>query len=78
VNEARRGKTPIGAKIRGGTILSGVIVRVCGRSSNHRTSGLVWFRFNPPCRDYWMPRLKRGMTTESPSIEGPYAIHDDE
>jgi hypothetical protein len=40
------------------TILSVVIVRVCGRSSNHRTSGLGRVCLNIPRRDYWMPRLK--------------------
>ena len=44
-------------------ILSVVIVRACGRSSKYRTLNLA-----RPChklarRDYWMPRLKRGMTT---------------
>ena len=44
------------------TILSVVIVRVCGRSSNLRTSVLGGLRLRLPRRDYWMPRLKRGMT----------------
>ena len=51
------------------TILSVVIVRVCGRSSNHRMSGLGRLRVNLPRRDYWMPRVKRGMTTERLSID---------
>ena len=46
-------------------MLSGAIVRVCGRSSNHRTSGLARLRLNLPCRDYWMPGIKQGMTSES-------------
>jgi hypothetical protein len=50
------------------TILSVVIVRVRGRSSNLRTSGFARLRLNLSRRDYWMPRLKQGMTTERLSI----------
>jgi hypothetical protein len=45
-------------------ILSVVIVRVGGRSSKHRRLVLAGLCLNPSDRDYWMPRLKRGMTTE--------------
>jgi hypothetical protein len=43
--------------------LSVVIVRACGRSSNHGKSGFGTAVPQPPCGVYWMPRLKRGMTT---------------
>ena len=43
--------------------LSVVIVRVCGRSSNHGKSHLAPLCQNLPHGAYWMPRLKRGMTT---------------
>src|SRR5271165_960944 len=45
-------------------MLSVVIVRVCGRSSNHRRLDLARLYLNLPRRDYWMPRLKRGKTSE--------------
>jgi hypothetical protein len=45
--------------------LSVVIVRACGRSSNHGKSDLARLYLNAPQVDYWMPRLKRGMTTQS-------------
>src|SRR6202011_3445659 len=44
--------------------LSVVIVGACGRSSKHGTSHLARLCLNPLSRDYWVPRLKRGMTTE--------------
>src|ERR1700736_7038785 len=47
-----------------------VIVRACGRSSKHRRSDLAQLGLNLPRRDYWMPRLKRGMTNR----EGPRAL----
>jgi hypothetical protein len=43
-------------------ILSVVIVRVGGRSSKHRRLVLAGLCLNPSDWDYWMPRLKRGMT----------------
>jgi hypothetical protein len=46
-------------------ILSVAIVRLCGRSSKHRTLNLARLCLNLQRWDYWMPRLKRGMTTES-------------
>jgi hypothetical protein len=49
-------------------MLSVVIVRVGGRSSNHRAPDLARLYLNLSCRDYWMPRLKRGMTTERLTI----------
>ena len=51
------------------TILSVVIVRVGGRSSNLRTSVLERLRLNLPRRDYWMPRMKRGMTAVWSSVD---------
>ena len=54
-----RGLDPIGANLRRIISLSVVIVRACGRSSKHGTSHLARLS-----RDYWVPRLKRGMTRE--------------
>src|ERR1700726_3032520 len=59
-----RGLDPIGANLRRIISLSVVIVRACGRSSKHGTSHLARLTLNPLSRDYWVPRLKRGMTTE--------------
>ena len=44
--------------------LSVVIVRACGRSSNHGKSHLAPLCENLPRGAYWMPRLKRGMTND--------------
>jgi hypothetical protein len=57
----RRGKLKLARK--GIINLSVVIVRACGRSSNHGKAGLAGLCLNAPCGGYWMPRLKRGMTT---------------
>jgi hypothetical protein len=54
---------PKGAKLTRIVILSVVIVRVCGRSSKHRTLNLARLCLNLARWDYWMPRLKQGMTT---------------
>src|ERR1700730_14483695 len=52
-----------------------VIGRVCGRSSNQEKLDLArvphW-----PRRDYWMPRLKRGMTTERLAIAAQVSAYD--
>ena len=45
-------------------MLSVVIVRACGRSSNHRGSDVAQLCLSLSAPDYWMPRLTRGMTTE--------------
>ena len=60
-----RGLVPIRANLRRIINLSVVIVivRVCGRSSNHGKSHLAPLCQNLPRGAYWMPRLKRGMTT---------------
>jgi hypothetical protein len=48
--------------------ISVVIVRVCGRSSNHERWGLARLCNEPARVDYWMPRLKAGH--DSPEIRG--------
>ena len=53
----------LGNLTRGLSILSVVIVRVCGRSSKHRSPGWDASALNLPGCGYWMPRMKRGMTT---------------
>ena len=58
-----RGLVPIRANLRRIINLSVVIVRACGRSSNHGKSGFGTAVPQPALRGYWMPRLKRGMTT---------------
>ena len=55
------GTCPIGANLTRTIMLSVVIVRVGGRSEGRIWPGLCLTR---PRWDYWMPRLKRGMTTE--------------
>jgi hypothetical protein len=49
-------------------MLSVVIVRVGGRSSKHRRSDWPGLCLTHPRWDYWMSRLKRGMTTERLTI----------
>src|ERR1700724_1678236 len=51
----RRGKLKLARK--GIITLSVVIVRACGRSSNHGKAGLAGLCLNAPCGGYWMPRL---------------------
>ena len=58
-----RGLVPIRANLQRIINLSVVIVRACGRSSNHGKSHLAPLCQNLPRGAYWMPRLKRGMTT---------------
>src|ERR1700730_16419116 len=59
-----RGLDPIGANLRRIISLSVVIVRACGRSSKHGTSHLARLYPQSAVQDYWVPRLKRGMTRE--------------
>ena len=55
-------------KLRRISVLSVVIVSVCGRSSNHRKSDLARLCLTCRAEIKWMPRLKRGMTTENPLV----------
>src|ERR1700730_8191727 len=50
--------TPEGILRHPVNLLPVVLVRVCGRSSNHRTSDLRRLRLNLLARHYWMPRRK--------------------
>jgi hypothetical protein len=59
-----RGLDLIGANLKRIISLSVVIVRACDDPVS--TKRRIWhgFTLNPLSRDYWVPRLKRGMTTE--------------
>src|ERR1700730_14106968 len=60
-----QGRSPIGANLRRIISLSVVIVRAHA-DDPVSTERRIWhgFTLNPLSRDYWVPRLKRGMTTE--------------
>jgi hypothetical protein len=56
---------PMGANLRRIISLSVVIVRAFA-DDPVSTERRIWhgFTLNPVSRDYWVPRLKRGMTTQ--------------
>src|SRR6202035_3149747 len=53
-----------------GVVVAGLVQMAQGAGSgSHRRSSLGPLRPNLPSPDYWMPRMKRGMTTERLSID---------